>query len=309
MELEDDELGGDAQRLRHPFGLANGGDSPGRKNRACRKEVPDPFLDYHHGAGGVVQIGRGLPVNPGQETIQDEDEHHRQCHPDRAQGQTHLVLEQVALSEGHLSVPSWALALSVQLLAPLLHLLDLPLLGAHDVACELLYLWDLALLGGYLGHLYGRPVVRDHGIYERLVEGFPLRQPLRVHHHAHTPHLLGAHLHGHVRYPELLLFDGFELLNLGLLARDDVPRELDYLLVLGVLESDLGHRNSALVVGNHSIDESLVRIFAVLHDHLPGHSTRAHAHRPVVHLAVVPLAVATPGLVTLLTTPCATAGS
>src|SRR5918998_2686301 len=153
-------------------------------------------------------------------------------------------------------------------------------------------------------------MVRDHGVYERLVEWLLVGELLRVHHHAHRPHLLGAHLHGHVRCPELFLFDGFELLYLGLLAGNDVPRELLYLLVLGVLESDLGHRNSALVVGNHSIDESLVRIFAVLHDHLPGHPTRAHAHRPVVHLAVVHLAVAAaPGLVTLLTTPCATAGS
>src|SRR5215213_485707 len=204
MELEDDELGGDTQRPRHPFGLANRGDGPGRKNGACRKEVPDSLLDDHYGAGRIVQVSRGLLVNRGQE-------------------QTHLVLEQVALREGHLSTPSSALALSVPLFAPLLHLLDLPLLGAHDVACELLYLWDLALLGGYLGHLYGRPVVRDHGVYERLVEGFPLRQSLRVHHHAHSSYLLLAHLHGHVRSPELFLFDGLELLYLGLLARDDVP--------------------------------------------------------------------------------------
>src|SRR5215204_6302052 len=200
------------------------------------------------------------------------------------------------------------LALRVPLHAPLSHLLDLPLLSADDILSELLYLRVIALFEGHLSHLYCRLMVRDHGVYERLVEGLLVRQLLRVHHHAHTPHLFRAHLHGHVRWPELFLFDGFELLYLGLLARDDVPRELDYLLVLGVFESDLGHRNSALVVGNHSIDESLVRIFAFLHDHLPGHSTRAHAHRPVAHLAVVHLAVAAPGLVTLLTTPCATAG-
>src|SRR5918998_1624610 len=148
-------------------------------------------------------------------------------------------------------------------------------------------------------------MVRDHGVYERLVEWLLVGELLRVHHHAHRPHLLGAHLHGHIRCSELSLFDGFELLYLGLLARDDVPRELLYLLVLSVLESDLGHLYSALVVGDHSIDESLVRIFAFLHDHLPGHSTRTHTHRPVAHLAVA----ADPGLVTLLTTPCATAGS
>src|SRR5215204_4462182 len=310
MELEDDELGGDTQRPRHPFGLANRGDSPGWENGACRKEVPYSLLDDHYGAGGVVQIGRGLPVNPGQETIQDEDEHHRQCHPDRAQEQTHLVLEQVALREGHLSTPSWALALSVPLFAPLLHLLDLPLLGAHDVACELLYLGDLALLGGYLGHLYGRPVVRDHGVYESLVEGFPLRQSLRVHHYAHSSHLFRAHLHGHVGGAKLLFLDRFELLYLRLLGRDDVPGELLYLLVLSVLESDLGHGYGALVVGYHRVDERPVGVFAVLHDHLLGHSLGAHAHRPVAHLSVVHLAVAAaPGLVTFLTTPCATAGS
>src|SRR5215216_4788881 len=194
MELEDDELGGDAQRPRYPFGFANRGDGPGRKNGACRKEVPDSFLDYHHGAGGVVQIDRGLPVNPGQETIQDEDEHHRQCHPDRAQGQTHLILEQVTLREGHLSAPSWALALSLPLFAPLLHLLDLPLLGGHDVACELLYLWDLALLVGYLGHRYGRPVVRDHRVDERPVG------VLTVLYDHLLGHALGAHAHGAVAH-------------------------------------------------------------------------------------------------------------
>src|SRR5215210_8264754 len=204
----------------------------------------------------------------------------------------------------------WILAFWIPLLSPVSHLLDLPLLGAHDVLCELLYLWDLALFGGHLSHLYSRLVVWDHRVYERLVEVLLVRQLLRIHHHAHAPHLLLAHLHGHVRSPELFLFDGLELLYLGLLARDDVPRELDYLLVLGVLERDLGHRNSALVVGNHSIDESLVRIFAILHDHLPGHVPGAHTHRPVAHLAVVHLAVAaTARVVTLLITPCAPAGS
>ena len=33
--------------------------------------------------------------------------------------------------------------------------------------------WVLALLVGHLRHLYGRLVVRDHGVDERLVEGFP----------------------------------------------------------------------------------------------------------------------------------------
>jgi hypothetical protein len=42
-----------------------------------------------------------------------------------------------------------------------------------------------------------RLVVRDHGVYERLVERFALGQALRVHHHA--PHLLRTHLHGHLR--------------------------------------------------------------------------------------------------------------
>jgi hypothetical protein len=83
------------------------------------------------------------------------------------------------------------------------------------------------------------------------------------------------------------LFDGFELLYLGLLARDDVPRELDYLLVLGVLEGDLGHRNSTLVVGDHRVYKALVGVFAVLHDHLPGHLARAHAHRAMVHVRVI----------------------
>src|SRR5215208_8244408 len=202
----------------------------------------------------------------------------------------------------------WILALRVPLLPPAPHLLDLPLLGAHDVLCELLYLWDLALLGGYLGHLYGRLVVRDHGVYESLVEGFPLRQSLRVHHHAHSSHLLLAHLHGHVRSPELFLFDGLELLDLRLLGRDDVPGEFLYLLVLGVLEGYLGHGYGALVVGYHRVDERPVGVFTVLHDHLLGHDLGAHAHGAVVHLAVVHPAV-TARLITLLATPCAPASS
>src|SRR5215203_793362 len=153
-------------------------------------------------------------------------------------------------------------------ISALLHGLDLPLLGAHDVACELLYLGDLALLGGYLGHLDGRLVVRDHSVYERLVEGFPLRQSLRVHHHAHSSHLLGAHLHGHVGGAKLLFLDRFELLYLRLLGRDDAPGELLYLLVLGILEGYLGHGYGTLVVGDHRVDERLIGIFTVLHDHL-----------------------------------------
>src|ERR671913_2495583 len=173
------------------------------------------------------------------------------------------------------------LALRKPLFTPLLHLLDLPLLGAYDVLCELLYLRIIAVLEGHLSHLYGRLVVWDHGVYERLVEGFPLRQSLRVHHHAHSSHLLHAHLHGHVRSPELFLFYGLELVYLRLLGRDDVPGEFLYLLMLSVLESYLGHGYGTLVVGDHSVDERLVRIFAVLHDHLFG-----HAHGAVVHLAV-----------------------
>ena len=79
-----------------------------------------------------------------------------------------------------LIVCSGDLALRVPILSPLLHLLDLPLLGAYDVLCELLFLWDLALFGGYLGHVYGRLVMRDHGVDERLVEGVLLGEGLRV---------------------------------------------------------------------------------------------------------------------------------
>src|SRR5215211_805124 len=108
----------------------------------------------------------------------------------------------------------WIRAFWIPLLPPAPHLLDFSLLGAHDVLCELLYLWDLALSGGYLGHVYGRLVMRDHGV-----------------------------------------------------------------------------------------DKAPVGVPAVLHDHLFGHSTRAHAHRPVAHLAVAAR------VVTLLITPCAPAGS
>src|SRR5215210_1022135 len=166
----------------------------------------------------------------------------------------------------------WILAFLVPLLPPAPHLLDVSLLGAHDVLCELLYLWDLALFGGYLGHVYGRLVMRDHGVNERLVEGVLLGEGLRVHHHAHASHLLHAHLHWHLRGTELFLLYGLQLLYLGLLAGDNVPGELLYILVLGVLEGDLGHRYGALVVEDHRVYKALIRILAVLHDHLPGHA-------------------------------------
>lgn len=63
------------------------------------------------------------------------------------------------------------LALRVPFLAPLLHLGYLPLLGVDDVPGDLLDLRVLALAEGDVGHLDGRPVVGDHRVYERLVEG------------------------------------------------------------------------------------------------------------------------------------------
>src|SRR5919112_603198 len=194
----------------------------------------------------------------------------------------------VAISSSTLRAPCRSiLALWVPLLPPAPHLLDLPLLGAHDVPCDLLYARVVALFLGYRRHLYGRLVVRDHGVDERLVEGFALRQPLWIHHHAHAPHLLGGHLHRHGRSAKLFILDGFELLDLGLLGGDDVPGELLNLLVLGVLEGYLGHGYGTLVVRNHRVDESPVRVLAVLHNHLPGHATGAHAHRAMAHLIVV----------------------
>src|SRR5215217_4603902 len=90
------------------------------------------------------------------------------------------------------------LTFRVPLLSPLLHLVDLPLLGAHDVLGEFLDLWNLALLVGDLRHLYRGLVVRDHGVNERLVKGLAVGQLLRIHHHTHTPHLLRTHLHRHL---------------------------------------------------------------------------------------------------------------
>jgi hypothetical protein len=59
------------------------------------------------------------------------------------------------------------LALRVPFLSPLLHLLDLPLLGAHNVLCELLYSRVFALLVGNFGHFDGRLMVQDHGVDAR----------------------------------------------------------------------------------------------------------------------------------------------
>src|SRR5215211_3980988 len=39
--------------------------------------------------------------------------------------------------------------------------------------------------------------------------------------------------------------------------------------------------------GDHRVDKAPVGVLAVLHDHLLGHSTRAHAHRAVAHLAMI----------------------
>src|SRR5215207_8787777 len=150
-----------------------------------------------------------------------------------------------------------SLAFCVPLPAPVRHMLYLRSLGADNVLREVLDRWDLALLVGYLGHPDSRLVVRDHGVYERLVEGLLIGEFLRVHHHAHALHLLLAHLHRHLRGPKLFLLYGLELLDLGLLARDVVVGELLYLLVLGVLEGYSGHLYGTLVMGNHSINESL----------------------------------------------------
>src|SRR5918997_1441983 len=173
------------------------------------------------------------------------------------------------------------LALWVPSLPPLQHLLDLSLLSGYDVLCELLYPGLIALLKCYLGHLYGRLVVRDHGVYERLVEGILVRECLGVR-HPHHLHLLSTHLHRHLRGPELLLLDSLQFFYLYPLGRNDVPRELLYPLMLGVLEGDFGHLNGALVVRDHRVYERLVGIFAVLHHHLAG-----HAHRAVVHVRVI----------------------
>src|SRR5215212_905141 len=50
----------------------------------------------------------------------------------------------------------------------------------------------LALVQGHVCHLYGRLVVRDHGVYERLVEQ-PLPGELSPHGHPHRVHLLPVH--------------------------------------------------------------------------------------------------------------------
>jgi hypothetical protein len=101
---------------------------------------------------------------------------------------------------------------------------------------------------------------------------------------------------------------GLELLDLGLLGGDYVPRELIYLFVLSVPQRNARHSDCSLVVGDHRVDKAPIWILAVLHDHLPGHVLGSHAHRAVAHLAVVHLAVTTT-LVTLLTTPYTPAGS
>src|SRR5918999_3849040 len=181
----------------------------------------------------------------------------------------------------------WILTFLVPRVPPAPHLLDLPLLGAHDVPCEFPYLWDIAVLVGHFRHLYGRLVVRNHGVDERLVEGSLLSQPLRVHHHAHASYLLRAHLYRYLRGTELFLLYGLQLLYLGLLAGDNVRGELLYLLVLGVLEGHFGHSDCFLVVGYHRVDKALVGVLAVLHDHLLGHALGTHAYRAVAHLAMV----------------------
>src|ERR687895_111103 len=77
------------------------------------------------------------------------------------------------------------LALRVPLPAPPLHLRDLPLLGVYDGPGDLLYLGVRAVLQRHARHVYGRLVVGDHVVDERLVEGVLVRQLLRGHRHAH----------------------------------------------------------------------------------------------------------------------------
>ena len=93
---------------------------------------------------------------------------------------------------------------------------------------------------------------------------------LRVHHHAHAPHLLHAHLHGHARVPNSSCFMDFELLYLGLLGRA-IFRESS---CISRARRCPGRPSPSLWRsggGNHSIYERLVGVFAVLYDHLLGH--------------------------------------
>src|SRR5215203_1346930 len=113
----------------------------------------------------------------------------------------------------------------VPLLEPTPHLLDLPRLIFYDAPGEVLYCGVGTLRQGHLGHFDGRLVMRDHRVYERLVEGTLVGELGRVL-HPHHLHLLGAHLHRDLRAAELLLLYRTQLFYLGLLGSDDVLGEL-----------------------------------------------------------------------------------
>jgi len=49
---------------------------------------------------------------------------------------------------------------------------------------------------------------------------------------------------------------GLELLDLGLLGGDYVPRELIYLFVLSVPQRSARHSDCSLVVGDHRVDKA-----------------------------------------------------
>ena len=49
---------------------------------------------------------------------------------------------------------------------------------------------------------------------------------------------------------------GLELLDLGLLGGDYVPRELIYLFVLSVPQRNARHSDCSLVVGDHRVDKA-----------------------------------------------------
>src|SRR5918998_1315239 len=176
-----------------------------------------------------------------------------------------------------------SLPFRVPFIAPGLHLRDLALLRPHDLSGELFYLRVVALLERHVSHLDRRPVVRDHGPYERPVERLLVGQRPRVRRHAYLLHLTRLHVHRYAGGAELFLPYSFQLIYLGLLGGDYVFRELPHLFVLGVLERDLCHLHGPLVVRNHGVDEPLVGVPAVLHEHPGGHLAGVAVHPGTFH--------------------------
>ena len=63
------------------------------------KQISDTFLGHDQIGGRVIQIGRHLHVDTGQEAVEQNDQHHSQGHPPDTESQSKFLLKQITISQ------------------------------------------------------------------------------------------------------------------------------------------------------------------------------------------------------------------